>query len=60
METIEDTVEVYSVERDEIITVSRQEAAAGIMRYARSLGAGTPACGVYEERALKILRGENP
>lgn len=39
--------------------VSRAEAAAGLVRYARSLGPGTAACGEYERRALALLRGEH-
>jgi len=38
--------------------VTVQEAAAGMIRYARSLGPGTPACGEAERQALAMLRGE--
>jgi hypothetical protein len=48
------TVAVYDVTADRVIEVTVAEAAAGMVRYARSLGAGTPACGVYERRALEI------
>ena len=32
------------------------EAVAGLFAYARSLGPGTPACGVWEQRALAMAR----
>jgi hypothetical protein len=51
-------VAVYDVQSDAAKMVSRAEAAAGVMRYARSLGAGSPACGEAERRALQIARGE--
>jgi hypothetical protein len=47
-------VMVYDTQRREMVTVSPAEAAAGMVRYARSLGAGSPACGVYERRALEV------
>ena len=40
--------------------VSRQEAAAGMVRYARTLGPGAAACGVWEERASDLLRQPSP
>lgn len=43
-------------DRGGYIEVTVQEAAAGMMRYARTLGPGTPACGVVEQRALELLR----
>lgn len=48
---------VYDEENDEVIRVSRAEAAAGMLRFARSLGPGTPACAVWEQRALEIALG---
>lgn len=45
---------------DFTIWVTRQEAAQGLIRYARSLGRGTPACGEAERRALEILRAADP
>ena len=53
-----DTVAVYDVETGRGMDVPRAEAAAGHLRYARSLGAGSPAAGVGEQRALAVLRGE--
>ena len=41
---------------DEVLQVTAQEAAAGMIRYARSLGPGTPACGEVERQALELLR----
>lgn len=38
--------------------VSAEEAARGMIRYARSLGPGTAACGEVERQALALLRGE--
>lgn len=52
-----DMLMVYDEENDQVIAVSRAEAAAGMLCYARSLGPGTPACAVWEQRALEILRG---
>jgi hypothetical protein len=46
------------VNSDTIIEVTAQEAAAGMVRYARTLGPGTAACGEVERRALALLRGE--
>jgi hypothetical protein len=53
-----DTVQVWDVDADELREVPRAEAAAGMVRYARSLGPGTPACGVFERRALELLADE--
>ena len=50
-------VMVYDVATSEAREVTVEEAAAGLMRYARSLGPGTPACGEYERQALAMLRG---
>lgn len=47
-------VPVYDLDAGETIYVPLAEARAGMVRYARSLGPGTPACGVWEERALKL------
>ena len=38
--------------------VTTAEAAAGMMRYARTLGPGSAACGEWERRALELLRSE--
>ena len=46
---------VWGVEHDAMIEVTRAEAAAGVQRYARSLGAGTAACGVWEQRAVELV-----
>ena len=54
-----EAVDVYDVQQDEIVSVPRAEAAAGIARYGRSLGEGTPACGEYERRALEVARGDD-
>lgn len=48
---------VWNAETDESLVVTREQAAAGIMAYARSLGPGTPACGEFERKALELLRG---
>jgi hypothetical protein len=37
-----------------MLLVSPAEAAAGMQRYGRSLGLGTPACGEWERKALEI------
>ena len=55
---MQDTVMVWDVDTETMREVSRAEAAAGIVRYARSLGAGTPAAGEVERQALALLRGE--
>jgi len=52
-----DLISVYDVEAGTSRQVSRAEAAAGMLRYARSLGRGTPACAVYERRAVEVARG---
>jgi hypothetical protein len=44
-------MQVYDVERDEMTEVTPAEARAGMVRYARSLGAGTSACAEWERRA---------
>jgi hypothetical protein len=46
--------QVWDVDRGEIREVSDSEVVAGMIRYARLLGAGTPACGVYERHALEL------
>lgn len=52
--TGEDTVSVYDVTEDRIRDVPRAEAAAGIARFARTLGPGTPACGEFEAAAMEV------
>lgn len=47
---------VWDVEREIMIEVTPAEAAAGVQRYARSLGAGSAACGVWERRAVAMAR----
>lgn len=47
---------VYDVDSGQMIEVTRAEAAAGMIRYARSLGPGTPACGAWEQRALEMIK----
>jgi hypothetical protein len=47
---------VWDVNSGQMIEVTRAEAAAGLLRYARSLGPGTPACGVYEQRAIELAK----
>ena len=54
-----DMVLVYDEANDRVIEVTRAEAAAGLMRFARSLGPGTPACGAWERKALAMARGED-
>ena len=49
---------VWDVEHDAMIEVTRAEAAAGVQLYARSLGAGTAACGVWEQRAVELAQPE--
>jgi hypothetical protein len=51
-----DKIMVWDVRDGEAREVSREEAAAGMVRFARSLGPGTPACGAWEQRALELLR----
>jgi len=50
---------VYDADSGEVIEVSRQEAAAGVARYARSLRPGTAACGEWERKALALLASES-
>ena len=50
------TVQVWDVRTDAVTEVTVQEAAAGMIRYARSLGPGTAACGEVERQALELLR----
>jgi hypothetical protein len=52
----DDTVMVWNVDTEEPMEVSRAEAAAGMVRYARTLGPGTAACGEVERQALNLLR----
>jgi len=54
----DDLVPVYEVGTGAVKEVPRSEAAAGLMRYARTLGPGSPACGEVERQALALLRGE--
>ena len=49
-------VQVWDVGTDAVTEVTAAEAAAGMIRYARSLGPGTPACGEVERQALELLR----
>ena len=49
-------VQVWDQSTDTIIEVTASEAAAGMIRYARSLGPGTAACGEVERQALELLR----
>jgi hypothetical protein len=49
-------ITVWDVENERMTEVPIAEAATGMIRYARSLGPGTPACGVYEQRAVELLR----
>ncbi len=49
------TMQVYDVASDTLIEVTVAEAAAGLVRYARTLGPGTPVCGGYEERAVALV-----
>jgi hypothetical protein len=51
---------VYDCKAGEAREVTRAEAAADIMRFARELGPGTPACGEWEKYALRVLQGEAP
>lgn len=57
-ESQSETVQVWDVDAEQLREVPRAEAAAGLVRYARSLGPGTPACGVGERRALELLAEE--
>ena len=49
-------VQVWDAGTDTATEVTVQEAAAGMIRYARSLGPGTAACGEVERQALALLR----
>jgi hypothetical protein len=51
---------VYDVQRDAMVEVTLAEARAGMMRYARSLGPGSAACGVREQRGLADDLAEQP
>lgn len=48
------TITVWDVENDCSIEVTVDEARAGMVRFARSLGPGTPACGEWERKALAL------
>lgn len=48
------TVLVWDMDADEVREVPAIEARAGMLRYGRSLGPGTPACGVWERRAIEL------
>jgi hypothetical protein len=48
---------VFDTETEEPRVVTFAEASAGMLRYARTLGPGSPACGEFERRALALLRG---
>lgn len=50
------TVMVYDVDSDAMRELPIAEAAAGMARYARSLGPGSAACGEVERQALEMLR----
>lgn len=50
------TVEVWDIETESIRSVPVVEAFAGMMAYAMSLGAGSPAAGVAMRRALAFAR----
>ena len=52
-------IAVWDVADGRVITVTRSEAAAGMIRYARTLGPGSPACGELERQALELMRS-NP
>jgi hypothetical protein len=54
----QDAVQVWDVAADTALEVPRAEAVAGMIRYARSLGPGSPACGEAERQALELARGE--
>jgi hypothetical protein len=45
-------IPVYDPATGSAIYVTEAEARAGMIRYARSLGAGTPACGEVERQAI--------
>jgi hypothetical protein len=48
------TVMVYDVETGTMREVPSKEAAAGVLRYARTLGAGSAACGEFQLKALRL------
>lgn len=48
------TVMVYDTNIGAIREVPRTEAVAGMLRYARTLGPGTAACGEVEQQALEL------
>jgi hypothetical protein len=50
-------IHVWDTGSDQVIEVTRGEAVAGMLRYARTLGPGTPACGELERQALSLLTG---
>jgi hypothetical protein len=52
-------VQVWDVKAGRMRTVSKAEAAAGMARYGRSLGAGSPAAAVWERRAVRMVQGAN-
>jgi hypothetical protein len=53
---VSDRITVWDTRAGEMREVTRRESAAGMIRFARSLGPGTPACGAWEQRALELLR----
>lgn len=55
----DEKVTVWDTEAGEVLEVSRDEAAAGVLRFARSLGPGTPACGEYEMKANRLAGGDD-
>lgn len=54
------TVQVYDADNDRVITLTRAEAAAGMVRHARTLGSGTAACGEVERQAVELLNATGP
>jgi len=50
-------VPVFDMDADQVILVPLAEARAGMVRYARTLGPGSPAAGVWEQRALSLRGG---
>jgi hypothetical protein len=50
-------ITVWDAGSDTVIEVTVAEAAAGLVRYARSLGPGTPACAEFERRAIELAKG---
>lgn len=49
---------VWDVDREQMTEVTKAEATAGLMRYARTLGPGSAGCGEWERRAVELLRSE--